>query len=365
MIGEALRPLDGINSYTPPEALMASFEMGKLTITAKNDLVAHPSYDIWSLGCILYELCTDGASPLFATSRNDALLNDAVAEDGPHSLWEWSDEMKVRKLTRINNRPRTADGWDDKACAYACNLVAQMLVKDPMKRPSLQRILMHPFLSGKPVARMIGEEATFDVFLSYRVASDEHLVKLLYHLLVGKGLRVWWDKACLKPGERFEDGFCAGLMSSNVFVCLLSKEAINSPNTPRQNICNLTAQSRCDNLILEHRLALELAQLGLVLKIYPVGIGEVSETLPKTYSTYFGSTCHPSSVPDVQVLAIEDSLRRHMEAQGLGTPLEPHKTVKGVMDEIMSHQGFEIAGDEDTALQACATQIVEMVRSLK
>ena len=52
----------------------------------------------------------------------------------------------------------------------ARNLLAQMLLKDPLQRPTLARVLAHPFLSGKKVARLVGEKPKYDVFLSYRVA---------------------------------------------------------------------------------------------------------------------------------------------------------------------------------------------------
>lgn len=32
--------------------------------------------------------------------------------------------------------------------------------------------------------------------------------------LIGLGYRVWWDKACLEKGTRWEDGFVAGLASA-------------------------------------------------------------------------------------------------------------------------------------------------------
>ena len=48
-----------------------------------------------------------------------------------------------------------------------------MLMKDPSKRPSLSRVLAHLFFTGKNVVRMAGMEATFDIFLSYRVASRD------------------------------------------------------------------------------------------------------------------------------------------------------------------------------------------------
>ena len=75
-----------------------------------------------------------------------------------------------------------------------------MLTKNPMKRPHMAQVLAHPFLSGKKAARMLGETAQFDVFISYRVQSDAKHAELIYDKLTAAGLKVWWDKKSLIPG---------------------------------------------------------------------------------------------------------------------------------------------------------------------
>ena len=61
----------------------------------------------------------------------------------------------------------------------ARNLLARMLATDPAKRPNVDQIMAHPFLSRKArVARLVGEEASFDVFLSYRVNVSRQFVGL-------------------------------------------------------------------------------------------------------------------------------------------------------------------------------------------
>ena len=64
----------------------------------------------------------------------------------------------------------------------------------------------------------LGEKATFDVFLSYRVASDYKHCAALYEVLTNSGLTVWWDKMCLKPGEPWEEGFCSVQYDRYLFV---------------------------------------------------------------------------------------------------------------------------------------------------
>jgi serine/threonine protein kinase len=104
----------------------------------------------------------------------------------------------------------------------ARNLISLLLSRDPDKRPSAARVLQHPFVSGKNAVRMDDQEASFDVFLSYRVNSDAHHAESLYYALLDRGLKVWWDKKCLTPGQNWEEAFCTGLVKSSYFVCLLS-----------------------------------------------------------------------------------------------------------------------------------------------
>jgi len=132
----------------------------------------------------------------------------------------------------------------------------------------MDAVLKHAFLTGRSVGRLPGEEAMFDVFLSYRVDSDSEHVKKLYDKLMDKGVKVWWDKECLKPGVSWEEGFCDGLVKSRCFVPLLSRKAIKS------RFEALTENSWCDNVLLEYRLAVELADRGMLERMYPVFIGD-------------------------------------------------------------------------------------------
>lgn len=82
------------------------------------------------------------------------------------------------------------------------------------------------------------------IFLSYRVHSDQPLVEALYTRLRAHGLRVWWDRECLKPGQEWEEGFATGLFSAAIFVPVLSKAAL-------ADFASLEADSKCDNVLLE------------------------------------------------------------------------------------------------------------------
>ena len=234
-------------------------------------------------------------------------------------------------------------------------------MRDPSKRPDASHALAHPFLSGKKVARMIGEEAEYDVFLSYRVSSDLHHCELMYDMLTEKGLKVWWDKKCLQPGADWEEGFCEGLINSRAFVALLSRGGL-------QNFEHLTESSRCDNVLLEYRLALELQSSNLLEAVFPVMIGDSSgeSTDPKacTFTHFFKSGCSPKGLPNIIVTSVDEKLCEHLNNLGLGAPIIFNHTVKDIYQVLTKHQGFFIQGAGDEAFSAAVDSIHSMIRIL-
>ena len=238
-----------------------------------------------------------------------------------------------------------------------------MLSRDPASRPLLDRVLAHPFLSSKKVARMVGEEAGYDVFISYRVASDAAHAELLYDMLTAQGKRVWWDKVCLEPGVEWKEGFCAGLVNSRAFLCLLSPGAINHMEIDWQNFSKLTPESRCDNVFLEHRLALELKGLGLIDYVYPVMIGKATTDAAgeiASYDNFFRSGGRPNA-PECCVNAVEVDLRHHMDSQALGSPLEENRTVASVLNAILACQGGAVEGDKGEAWDRVVGAVMQML----
>ena len=363
-LGKDAIGLKSSTSVMPPEAFYGNVEKGVVCVRSESEIVSHGlaefadplladvSFDVWSLGCVLYHLTSENANPLMHGGQNDNLSLDPLDGDNLWQLMQWSDELKSRKLSKVSN-------------SSARNLLSLMLHKNPMRRPSITRILSHPFLSGKHVVRLAGDAAEFDIFLSYRVNSDVNHAETLYDMLTAKGIRVWWDKKCLKPGEPWEDGFCAGLVNSRCFVCLLSKGAINSTQNERHNFTYHVESSPCDNVFLEHRMALELRDFNYIEKIMPVLIGEVDhQTTPKKFEAFDFSSCLPNA-PECHVTAVEEKLKMHLDKQGLGTPLSSNRTIKSVLNDIMACQGVFAAGLVDTAFVDVSDKIESMVKEIK
>eukprot|EP01041_Mallomonas_annulata_P014762 gene14762-biopygen7665 len=227
-----------------------------------------------------------------------------------------------------------------------------------MNIPSAERALTHPFFTGKQCTRLQGEKAAWDIFLSYRVASDSHHVEMLYDALTAKGLKVWWDKKCLLPGKDWEEGFCNGLVNSETFVCLLSRNAIKHSSKDWQNFEKLQRTSPCDNVLLEWHLALELRERGMISGIYPVMIGD--KDLEEQYSNYFTSGYNPSAAPAVAIDSVETKFGERLDREGLGFPYKKSDTVSGVLGAILANQGGFIQGDLNTAMCIVVEKIVDM-----
>ena len=304
---------------------------------------AAPSHDLWSLGAVIFYL--SASASLFLCDNEDNLREADLA-----TLADWSDDVKAHELARVKN-------------AYARNLISQLLSKDPAKRPSIQHVLNHPFLTGKTATRLSGEAAEYDVFLSYRVDSDLQHAELLYSLLTSAGVRVWWDRACLLPGEPWEVGFCKGLVKSRAFVRLLSRGGIHNPHNPRQDFSRMNADSALDNVFLEHRLALEFRDMGLVEKIFPVFIGPTDGAgtrVVNRYSFIGENCCHPRC-PQVAVEAVEVRVRGVLEQLGLGLPLNESMTVSDVMRAVTGHQGFFVDGPIAMSMNSALNEIGAML----
>jgi len=202
-----------------------------------------------------------------------------------------------------------------------------------------------------------GDASRRQVFLGYRVASDADLVESLYYRLKAEGVKVWWDKRCLPDGQPWEQGFADGLCGSEIFVPVLSKAAL-AP------CARLTGASACDNVVLEHQLALELQHRGHLRAIFPVLVGEPwqDSELGDIYGDFFKGGGMPACHGDVAVQAVEGKLVEHLERLGKGAPLLPAsaRTIKATLAAITSNQGVKLLGVRSDTVDNAVAAIVKL-----
>jgi hypothetical protein len=142
---------------------------------------------------------------------------------------------------------------------------------------------------------------------------------------------------------------------------ILSRAAIHNPNSDRSNFVELRQNSPCDNVLLEHRLALEFKQHGLLEFIYPVLIGDSDETTGE-YSNYFADGSHPRlQGPPSVVESVEQALHALLETNACGTPLRPRLSVAETLSEILVNQGGFVEGQLQEAVDKITSSIALML----
>lgn len=117
----------GSKSYAAPEVLVGQGYDGFQA-------------DIWSLGVSMFGLL-NGFFP----------VDEAKASD-----WRYTKLFKAQELGRSS--VNTIMGWYKKTPAHlsakAVDLLDRMLSIDPRKRPSIEEVLSHPFITGKEVSSL-------------------------------------------------------------------------------------------------------------------------------------------------------------------------------------------------------------------
>lgn len=179
---DAVTGAPGIKTFIlADDGVTAVYDHTKYTLVA-----ADPAHDAWSLGMVFYELCTGRRLNL---CDND----DNVTPDGLLDTFHFTPEFKKKKLSVVTN-------------VLARNLLSQLLSKDPKKRPLMRNVLRHPFVTGHRAIRLAEDPAEYDVFISYRVASDASFAQRFFDQFTAAGLRVFLDVKSLQPGISWENG---------------------------------------------------------------------------------------------------------------------------------------------------------------
>lgn len=376
------------------------------SVASSDWLRAWSAIDMWGLGVVLYSMLR-GASLVHADTCDNTVYDDDLLR-----IENWdvhTANAMVLSLSSKSKSKRTIEGNDkfnESETKYACHLLSLLLHPDPLKRPSARVVLTHPFLTGKPAVRLTEEKAEWDVFLSYRVASDNEIAAELYQTLTDEGLRVWWDRVRLPLAQGWQDAFAEGLITSRLFIPIFSKESIASPSDSRRNWSKLTALSDCDNVLLENRIALEAHARGLIEFIFPIFVGEtqtidqgnartagaatadtaaespintcaatytpnskdlvpVLENAPSHNRVHSGFDFSTLSIPtDVPVVSVDKAIQRLLDVHGLGVPLLDMDTLStplAVWKGITSFQGTTLRGERTVAIKNLAKQIVHIL----
>ncbi len=187
--------------YCPPELARCIFTTnGKLEkmITA---------FDVWSLGVLLYELCT-GQQLFHQDISNDNLVNEIDMNN--LCAWHTIPDIYLNLVDFPNNQQMTED---------ARNLIRWCLKGNPSDRPALENILKHRFLDDENSAEPNEQLMKYHMFISHSQAEASGEVGTLYNALARLGIHVWRD---MSQKNIDANSMIQGVIDSDVFVVMLT-----------------------------------------------------------------------------------------------------------------------------------------------
>ena len=196
-------------AYAPPELARA------VASGAESNVEAHGSFDVWSLGVVLLELCQ--GRPLFGQDFSDDSIT-SYNDRARLCAWHTASDAELAPVF-----PSSAPS----VSAAARHLLRWMLKGDATARPSMQQVLAHPFIAvctGMAEARPLQLEPAllmqYRFFLSHVQAEAAGAAKALFLGLGALGVRTWLD---VDARNLTLDGMRAGVRDSDALLVVLTR----------------------------------------------------------------------------------------------------------------------------------------------
>ena len=201
------------SAYAPPELAKSKFVAER---EAGCCVRAEPSFDVWSFGVLLFELCA-GRTLFSQDTSNDALVEGVDRT----RLCVWNT-ISAGELSPIF--APLHDQINPQLVADAKILARWCLQGDPRKRPSLAQIQGHRFLN--PLATPPPQiPMRYHGFLSHAQADASGTVGTLYFAYKQLGLHTWLD---MRQQQLTLEGMRQGVADSDVFLLVLSQHVLAS-----------------------------------------------------------------------------------------------------------------------------------------
>ena len=131
---------------------------------------------------------------------------------------------------------------------------------------------------------------------------------------------------------------------------IISRNALDGDGK-RGDVSALKPASGCDNVVLEHKLALELVEQGLIERVHPVMLGG-DGIIPRSKFNAWGRGS------DAVVSSIEAKLREHLANQSLGEPLRAQEGSKQTLSTLLAYQGAFVHDAPGFSLQDAVLKIL-------
>lgn len=222
------------SAYAPPELMRIKQSGGEQLEHSA------PSFDIWSLGVILFELCT-GRTLFSQDISNDELL---LSEDKLRlCTWHTITDEELSPVLQ------EADDASEETATAARNLIRWCLKGNPEERPTVLQIITHAFLS--PGGKMPHLPMRYHGFLSHAQADASGTVSTLHLLYKQFGLHCWID---MQQDKLTLEGMRQGVRDSSVFILLLTERVLGSWFCQQEALCAIEEQKPIQLIVeLEQR----------------------------------------------------------------------------------------------------------------
>ena len=204
------------SAYAPPE-LAAHL----LLCDAKDIPSADTSFDVWSFGVVLYELCS-GVKLFHSTLVADQIVGDISKVE----LLNWRG-IDARRLDLVF--AECASLLDGRILTAAKDLIQWCLLGAPAQRPSVEQVLQHDFFVQHEQTN--GGASTNSrhpqhFFLSHFQKEAADLVRSLYMMFRDNGCSCWLD---MEEEDLTLNGMREGVEHSECFVLILTRGVMFRP----------------------------------------------------------------------------------------------------------------------------------------
>ena len=204
------------------------------------ELPAHPSFDVWSLGVILFELCS-GRTLFSQDTNNDAMVE--TADQCRLCVWHTITDAELEPVLA---QALTATAED---VAVATNLIRWCLKGDPAKRPTIEEVLAHPFVSPRCRARRHAGPMPmqYHSFQSHAQADASGSNATLFWLYEQLGVHNWVD---MRQETLTLEAMQQGVRDSSVFILFLTEHVLSSWFCQQEMLCAIE-EGKPIQLVLE------------------------------------------------------------------------------------------------------------------